>query len=41
MFTDVTGLIYKDQSMTEMTVNKEQRKDYDKREYVEFTGHKA
>ena len=31
MFTVITGLIYEDQSMTEMTANKEQRKDNDKR----------
>ena len=31
MLTDITGLVYKDQSITEMTANKEQRKDNDKR----------
>ena len=40
MFTVITGLIYKDQSMTEMTENKEQKKDNDKEDAV-FTGHRA
>ncbi len=40
MFTVITGLIYKDQSMTKTTENKEQRKDNDKEDVV-FTGHRA
>ncbi len=40
MFTVITGLIDEDQSMTEMTENKEQKKDNDKEDVV-FTGHRA
>ena len=40
MFTIITGLIYENQSMTEMTENMEQKKDNDKEDAV-FTGHRA
>ena len=40
MFTVITGLVYEDQSTTEMTENKEQKKDDDKEDAV-FTGHRA
>ncbi len=40
MFTVITGLIYEDQSMTEMTENKEQMKNNDKEDVV-FTGCRA